>query len=78
MRVEAGSVLWLRVPGVDDALMLRLLVRRGLVTMPGFYLGNGGEGYLRVALTPAGERIARAAELLASVKEQPRASGRVR
>jgi aspartate/methionine/tyrosine aminotransferase len=65
----AGIFLWLRVPGGDDARMFRLLVRRGLVTMPGSYLGSGGEGYLRVALTPAGERIARAAELLASVKE---------
>jgi acetylornithine aminotransferase len=65
----AGVFLWLRVPGGDDARMFRLLVRQGLVTMPGSYLGSGGEGYLRVSLTPAGERIARAAELLASVKE---------
>lgn len=60
----AGIFLWLRVPDRDDQRMLELLVERSLLMVPGSYLGAGGEGYLRAALTPAGERIARAAELL--------------
>jgi aspartate/methionine/tyrosine aminotransferase len=64
----AGIFLWLRVPDGDDAQMLDLLLDRSLLMMPGSYLGVGGEGHLRAALTPAPERITRAAELLASVK----------
>ncbi len=59
-----GIFLWLRVPGGDDERMLELLIERSLLMVPGSYLGAGGEGYLRAALTPATERIARAAQLL--------------
>jgi aspartate/methionine/tyrosine aminotransferase len=61
----AGIFLWLRVPDGEDTRMLeRLLEDRSLLTMPGSYLGAGGEGHLRAALTPTPELIARAAELL--------------
>ncbi|MBA3807072.1 MAG: aminotransferase class I/II-fold pyridoxal phosphate-dependent enzyme [Solirubrobacterales bacterium] len=60
----AGIFLWLRVPGGDDERMLELLVERSLLMVPGSYLGAGGEGHLRAALTPASEQIERAAELL--------------
>jgi aspartate/methionine/tyrosine aminotransferase len=61
---EAGIFLWLRVPGGDDVRAHELLLERGLLVVPGSYLGAGGEGHLRVALTPPAARIARAAELL--------------
>lgn len=60
----AGIFLWLRVPGGDDERMHELLLERSLLVVPGSYLGPGGEGHLRVALTPPPERIALAAELL--------------
>jgi aspartate/methionine/tyrosine aminotransferase len=61
----AGIFLWLGVPGGDDVHAYELLLERSLLVVPGSYLGAGGEGYLRVALTGEGERTARAAELLA-------------
>ena len=60
----AGVFLWLRVPGGDDQRMFEQLLERSLLVMPGSYLGPGGEGHLRAALTPTFERIAQAAQLL--------------
>ncbi|HEV2974422.1 MAG TPA: pyridoxal phosphate-dependent aminotransferase [Solirubrobacteraceae bacterium] len=60
----AGIFLWLGVPGGDDVRAYELLLERGLLVVPGSYLGPGGEGYLRVALTAPGEQTARAVELL--------------
>lgn len=60
----AGVFLWLRVPGGDDQRMFEQLLGRSLLVMPGSYLGPGGEGHLRAALTPTFERIAQAAQLL--------------
>jgi aspartate/methionine/tyrosine aminotransferase len=60
----AGIFLWLGVPGGDDEHAYELLLERGLLVVPGSYLGPGGEGYLRVALTASEEHTARAAELL--------------
>jgi len=60
----AGIFLWLGVPGGDDARAYELLLEGSLLVVPGSYLGPGGEGYLRVALTAPDERTARAAELL--------------
>jgi acetylornithine aminotransferase len=65
----AGIFLWLRVADGDDVRMFELLLERSLLTVPGSYLGAGGEGHLRVALTLHRESIVRAAELLASVTE---------
>jgi aspartate/methionine/tyrosine aminotransferase len=60
----AGIFLWLGVPGGDDERAHELLLERSLLVVPGSYLGAGGEGYLRVALTGPAERTTRAAELL--------------
>lgn len=60
----AGIFLWLRVPDGDDERMFELLLDHSLLVVPGSYLGAGGEGHLRVSLTPSTERIALAAELL--------------
>jgi aspartate/methionine/tyrosine aminotransferase len=60
----AGIFLWLGVPGGDDERAYDLLLERSLLVVPGSYLGTGGEGYLRVALTGPPERTERAAELL--------------
>jgi aspartate/methionine/tyrosine aminotransferase len=69
----AGIFLWLLVPGGDEQRLLERLLERSLLMMPGAYLGAGGEGHLRAALTPTPERIARAAELLGGLTETPRA-----
>ncbi len=60
----AGIFLWLRVPDGRDQRLFEQLLERSLLMMPGSYLGPGGEGHLRAALTPTPERIARAAQLL--------------
>jgi acetylornithine aminotransferase len=62
----AGIFLWLRVPGGDDVGAFERLLERSLLVVPGSYLGAGGEGHLRVSLTPAPERIAAAAAVLAT------------
>ncbi|HWF32797.1 MAG TPA: pyridoxal phosphate-dependent aminotransferase [Solirubrobacteraceae bacterium] len=62
----AGVFLWLRVPDGDDVGAFERLLERSLLVVPGSYLGAGGEGHLRVSLTPAAERIAAAGRLLAS------------
>jgi aspartate/methionine/tyrosine aminotransferase len=59
-----GIFLWLCVPDGDDERMLHRLLARSLLMVPGSYLGPGGEGHLRAALTPTPERIAHAAQLL--------------
>jgi aspartate/methionine/tyrosine aminotransferase len=60
----AGVFLWLRVPDGDDMGMFERLLEHSLLVVPGSYLGAGGEGHLRVALTPPSEQIAAAAALL--------------
>jgi aspartate/methionine/tyrosine aminotransferase len=62
----AGIFLWLGVSGGEDERAYAELLERGLLVVPGSYLGVGGEGYLRVALTGAPEHTTRAAELLGS------------
>jgi N-succinyldiaminopimelate aminotransferase len=62
----AGIFLWLRVPGGDDVAAFQRLLERSLLVVPGSYLGSGGEGHLRVSLTPTPEQIAAAAALLAA------------
>jgi aspartate/methionine/tyrosine aminotransferase len=63
---EAGIFLWLRVHGGDDVRAHELLLERGLLVVPGSYLGAGGEEHLRVALTAVSEQVERAAELLSA------------
>jgi len=67
----AGIFLWLGVPGGDDLAAYERLLERSLLVVPGSYLGDGGEGYLRVALTGSAETTARAAELLRDAVAAP-------
>ena len=43
------------------------LLRRGVVVAPGSYLGDSGEGYIRIALVPTLEECQRAATILEDV-----------
>jgi succinyldiaminopimelate transaminase len=62
---RATIYLWLEVPGGEssEACAERLL-RQGVVVAPGAYLGEAGEGYIRVALVPTEQECERAAEIL--------------
>ena len=55
----ATFYLWMRAPGGDDVGFVESLLKLGLVTTPGSFLGPGGEGYVRWALVPTLERIER-------------------
>jgi acetylornithine aminotransferase len=74
----AGIFLWLQVCDADDERMFEQLLARSLLVVPGSYLGPGGKGHLRVALTPSRERIAQAAELLnaGATRDSPIAAAR--
>lgn len=63
---RATMYLWVPVPGEGGSgdFALRALEEEGVVTLPGAALGAGGEGFFRVALTVAEERLAEAAERL--------------
>lgn len=65
---EASFYLWMRSPLRDDVAFVDELLRAGLVTMPGSYLGPGGEGYVRWALVPTPEQCREAAARLDGVK----------
>jgi aspartate/methionine/tyrosine aminotransferase len=62
----AGMFLWPRVPeGGDDEACFARLAERGVLTVPGSYLGTGGAGHLRVSIARPLAELERAAELLA-------------
>jgi succinyldiaminopimelate transaminase len=65
---EATMYLWVEVPGdeTSEACAERLL-RHGVVVAPGSYLGDAGEGYIRIALVPTLEECERAAAILEEV-----------
>jgi succinyldiaminopimelate transaminase len=65
---RATMYLWFEVPGGEgsEACAERLL-RHGVVVAPGSYLGEAGEGYVRVALVPTEEECVRAAAILREV-----------
>jgi succinyldiaminopimelate transaminase len=65
----AGSVatmyLWVEVPdGETSEGFARRLLERGVVVAPGSYLGEAGEGYVRVALVPDEDACRRAVMIL--------------
>jgi acetylornithine aminotransferase len=67
-RVAASSAtmyLWVEVPGgeTSEGCAERLL-RHGVVVAPGSYLGESGEGYIRIALVPTLAECERAAAIL--------------
>ena len=65
---EATMYLWVEVPGgeTSEACAERFL-EHGVVVAPGAYLGEAGEGYIRIALVPTLEECTRAAAILEDV-----------
>jgi succinyldiaminopimelate transaminase len=65
---RATMYLWVEVPGdeTSEACAERLL-RHGIVVAPGAYLGDSGEGYVRIALVPNEEECRRAVAILEEV-----------
>ena len=53
---EATFYLWMAAPEGDDVAFVESLLRLGIVTTPGSYLGPGGEGFVRWALVPTLEQ----------------------
>lgn len=66
---RATMYLWIPTPGgeASEAFARRALVDEGVVVLPGSALGEGGEGFFRIALTAAPERLAEAAARLGRV-----------
>ncbi len=60
---EATMYLWIPVPGGGSSLAFaeRALEEEGVVVLPGAALGEGGEGFFRIALTVDEERMREAA-----------------
>jgi acetylornithine aminotransferase len=70
---QATFYLWMRVPGgthpkdgSDDVAFVESLLRLGIVTTPGSFLGPGGEGYVRWALVPT---LAQCREAIARLEQ---------
>jgi acetylornithine aminotransferase len=62
---EATFFLWIAVPeGETSQGFARRLLESGVVVAPGSYLGEHGEGYVRLALVPTLEECEQAAVLL--------------
>jgi succinyldiaminopimelate transaminase len=65
---DATMYLWFALPdGEASAAASERLLERGIVVAPGAYLGEAGEGYVRVALVPTIEDCERAAGILEAV-----------
>lgn len=62
----AGMFLWLRVPDGDDERRFAELAERGVLTVPGSYLGPGGNGHLRASIARPLAELERVGELLAA------------
>jgi succinyldiaminopimelate transaminase len=62
---EATMYLWVEVPGGESSeACAERLMRNGVVVAPGSYLGEAGEGYVRIALVPTLAECRRAAAIL--------------
>ena len=62
---EATFFLWVAVPdGETSEGFAQRLLDSGIVVAPGSYLGEHGEGYVRLALVPTLEECEQAAALL--------------
>jgi len=63
---QATIYLWVPVPGGGDSegFARRALEEQGVIVLPGAALGEGGEGFFRLALTVDEERLGEAARRL--------------
>jgi acetylornithine aminotransferase len=60
--------LWVEVPGEETSEeCAERLLGHGVVVAPGSYLGESGEGYIRIALVPTLAECERAATILEDV-----------
>jgi LL-diaminopimelate aminotransferase len=66
---KAGMYLWIPIPGGEPSVDFarRILLESGVVLFPGAGVGEGGEGFIRVALTKPAERLREAAQRVAKV-----------
>jgi len=69
---KATMYLWVPVPESErsEAFAQRALEQEGVIVLPGGALGEGGEGFFRVALTVDEDRLAEAAARLGRVTAQ--------
>ena len=66
---QATFYLWLAAPGGDDVAFVEKLLKLGIVTVPGSFLGAGGEGFVRFSLTIKGQdKQAQIAEALEAMR----------
>jgi LL-diaminopimelate aminotransferase len=65
----ASMYVWVPLPGgaASEPWARRLLLDEGVAVLPGRSLGEGGEGFLRIALTCSEERLREAARRMARV-----------
>ena len=63
---KAAMYLWIPVPGTESSedFAARALEEEGVIVLPGASLGQGGEGFFRIALTVDADRLEQAAERL--------------
>jgi aspartate/methionine/tyrosine aminotransferase len=59
---RAGLYLWVQVG--DDLGVTNTLLEHGIVVSPGTSFGEGGEGYIRLALVPGLDECEAAADAL--------------
>lgn len=66
---RATMYLWVPIPSGEPSIDFarRILKESGVVLFPGTGMGQGGEGYFRVALTVPAERLREAAQRVARV-----------
>ena len=66
---KAAMYLWIPVPGTEssEGFAARALEEEGVIVLPGAALGQGGEGFFRIALTVDADRLEQAAERLGRV-----------
>jgi len=65
---EATMYLWVEVPGGESSeSAAQRLLAHGVVVAPGAYLGDAGEGYVRLALVPTLAECERAAGILEEI-----------
>ncbi|HEU0303221.1 MAG TPA: aminotransferase class I/II-fold pyridoxal phosphate-dependent enzyme [Gaiellaceae bacterium] len=66
---DATMYLWLALPdGETSEATAQRLLEHGIVVAPGAYMGEEGEGYVRVALVPTIEDCERAAGILGGLR----------